>query len=286
VSRKGQSITLSIQERDKDQLKAIAAEFGMTWGNEANISQLIKAIARGTLRVAANHDWSLERINALNQARNLLIDAGYIDAALAIAHLLLERGELSIPLKQEIQQFVEQPTVPWRLQIERYIKQQQPFKLSYQDAAERIWNFTIRYAAIVHHEDRQYLDCWCEETEGNQDLPELTHNWSLRLDRIPVETRVIPIKGQWQPSLSQILVEIHLLKGLAFAYRTKTGVDEVNEWHPDLSQVRQVVRRVTSTFWFFREVLRYGEECEIVGPEAVRDRFRQKVRALSALYDA
>jgi hypothetical protein len=286
VSRKGQSITLSVQERDKDQLKAIAAEFGMTWGNEANISQLIKAIARGTLRVAANHDWSVERINTLNQVRNLLIDAGHINAALAIAHLLLERGELSIPLKQEIQQFVEQPTLPWRLQIERYIKQQQPFKLSYQDAAERIWNFTIRHAVIVHHEDRQYLDCWCEETEGNQDLPELTHNWSLRLDRIPVETRVIPVKGQWQPSLSQILVEIHLLKGLAFAYRTKTGVDEVNEWHPDLPQVRQVVRRVTSAFWFFREVLRYGEECKIIGPEAVRDRFRQKVQALSALYNS
>ena len=32
---------------------------------------------------------------------------------------------------------------------------------------------------------REYLECWCEEPKGNQDLPELSHDWCLRLDRIP-----------------------------------------------------------------------------------------------------
>ena len=44
MSRKGQSITLSVSERDKAALEAIALEFGMMWGDDPNISKLIKNI--------------------------------------------------------------------------------------------------------------------------------------------------------------------------------------------------------------------------------------------------
>ena len=176
MSRKGQSITLSVSEQDKAQLEALALEFGMTWGDRPNISRLVEAIARRQLLIAPNHNWTVERINALNRARTTLIDAGQIEVAVAIAHLLVERSEITIPLRTELEQFIATPVLPWRLQVEQYIRRQQPFRLSYQDAAERIWNFTIRYAEIVTHEDRQYLDCWCEETEGNKDIPELIHN--------------------------------------------------------------------------------------------------------------
>ena len=69
-------------------------------------------------------------------------------------------------------------------------------------------------------------------------------------------------------------VEFHLLNQLAMGYRAKTGADRVNEWLLE-QQVRQVVRRVHNTFWFFREVRRYGADCVIVGPGEVRDRFVQ-----------
>ncbi|MFN5836347.1 MAG: WYL domain-containing protein, partial [Pseudanabaena sp.] len=39
MSRKGESITLSIKERDKANLEAIAIELGMTWGDRPNISK-------------------------------------------------------------------------------------------------------------------------------------------------------------------------------------------------------------------------------------------------------
>ncbi|HEY9663776.1 MAG TPA: WYL domain-containing protein, partial [Allocoleopsis sp.] len=185
MTRKGRSITLSLEESDKAQLEAIALELGMKWGDDPNISRLIKAIARRQLSVFPNNDWSRDRINTLNKARNLLVDAGYIEDALILAHLLLERSEITLPLRQEVEQFIAKPVAPWRLEVERYIRQQQPFQLAYQDAADRVWNFTIAYAVVNPHEDRQYLDCWCQETEGNQDLPELTHNWCFRFDRIP-----------------------------------------------------------------------------------------------------
>ncbi|NJL00732.1 MAG: WYL domain-containing protein [Spirulinaceae cyanobacterium RM2_2_10] len=284
MTRKGKAITLSIDDRDKAALETLAAEYGCTWGEKPNISKLVKAIARHELRLARNTDWQPERLTALERSRRQLIDLGQIDDALAIAQLLLERRELNLLLRQEIERFVARPTPAWRQELDRYIQRQQPFSLAYQDAAERLWQFTVRHAAIVHHEDRQYLDCWCDETAGNQDLPELQHNWSLRLDRIPAETAIAPTPGPWRDSLASLSAELHFFGGLAFAYRTKSDADLSNEWHPEQPRVRRVVRRVANSFWFFREIRRYGADCELVAPSGLRDRFCQQQRQICARY--
>jgi predicted DNA-binding transcriptional regulator YafY len=276
VSRKGQSITLSISDEDKAQLEEIARELGMMRGERPNISGLVEAIARQQFLVAANIDWSETRISSLWQAVQALIDTGQVKEAQAIASLLLERSELQPPMREQVERFLQSPPLAWRKEIDRYLLRQQPFQISYHDAADRLWNFTIRYAQITLHEQRQYLDCWCEETQGNQDLPELIHNWCLRLDRIP-EATVVPIEGYWRTQMDYIDVEMHILRGLAFAYQAKPG-DSANDWLPDQPRVRRVIRRVSSTFWFLREVMRYGEDCVIVSPESVRDRVKQKLR--------
>lgn len=283
MTRQKRSITLSISEHEKAQLEQLALEFGQTWGDRPNVSKLMKAIAQGKLRLAANHDWSRDRIDILNRALNLLKDEGYLNEALELAYLLLERSELNHPLRQEIQSWVEHPSAPWRIDLNRCLRQQRPFKLTYQDAADRIWNFTVRHGAIERHEDRQYLDCWCDETEGNQDVDALKHNWSLRLDRIPVEAVISRAEGHWQPKPNSIQVEFHLLNGLAFGYRSKTEADLTNEWLSE-QQLRRVVRRIHNTFWFFREVRRYGADCIVIGPADVRDRFTRDVIAMARHY--
>ena len=283
MSRKGQSITLSVSETDKAQLMEIAHELGMTWGERPNISKLVEGIARRKFLVLPNNNWSQTRIHALVRAHEALTDTGQLELALEIAHLLLERSELSIPLRREIERFVGNPPPSWRLELERYIRRNQPFQLAYRDAADRGWNFTIRYAQINFHEKRQYLDCWCEETEGNFDLPELSHNWCLRLDRIP-EAAIVRVKGRWRSHLAQMEVEMHLFDGLAFAYKARKE-DISNDWLAEGDHILRVVRRISSTFWFTREVLQYGRNCLIVSPEAVRSRLREEVRAMYNLYD-
>lgn len=285
MSRKRPSITLSVEAYEKAQLEQLALEFDQTWGEKPNISKLMKAIARGKLRLAKNHDWSRDRIDTLNKALNSLKDEGHLAEALELAHLLLERGELSQPLRQEIQQWADQPAALWRVDLDRCIRLHRPFRLIYQDAADQLWNFTVRHAKIERHEDRQYLDCWCDETDGNQDVAPLQHNWSLRLDRIPDEAVIAPADGHWQPERNHIQVEFHLLNRLAFGYRTKTGLDLVNEWLPD-QQRRRVMRRIHSTFWFFREVRRYGADCVVIGPEEVRDRFKQELVNMLKQYES
>lgn len=282
MSRKGQSITLSLKEQDKAELEKLACELGMMWGDRPNISKLIEAIARRKFLIAPNNDWTEPRIKALVKAVRALSDAGYVEDAQVIANLLLERSELSSPLRKEIERFQENLPPAWRFEIEGYIRRQQPFQLSYQDAAERLWSFTVRYAQMTHHEERKYLDCWCEQTTGNQDVEELQHNWSLRLDRI-TDATISPISGNWLSKLDEILVEMHLLDGLAFAYQAKSE-DVTNEWLPDRERVRRVVRRVSSTFWFIREVLRYAPDCVIVSPQSVRQRLKDKLIALYQHY--
>jgi len=283
MGRKGHSITLSLQERDKAELEKIALELGILWGDRPNISKLIEAIARRRILVAPNHNWTESRIRALHRAMLALSDSGQAEQAEIIASLLLQRSELSAPLRADIESFLNKLPPAWRVELDRYILRQQPFELSYQDAAERLWDFTIRHAKIVPHEKRQYLDCWCEETAGNQDIPELQHNWSLRLDRIE-DAALLPVKGEWRSHLDYVEVEMHLLRGLFFAYQAKPE-DITSQQLPGDRRIKRVVRKITSTFWFQREVLRYGQDCIVVSPENVRDRIKQELLAMYHNYD-
>jgi WYL domain len=271
MGRKGRSITLSLADEDKAQLEAIALEYGMTWGDRANISKLIEAIARRTLKIAPNHDWAPERIVLLDKARKLLVDNGEIQEAIALAKLLCDRTELTIPQRHELERFLARDIRPWRIEIERYINRQQPFRLAYQDAADHLWRFTVYHARIVPRGDREYLDCWCEETEGSADLPQLAHNRTLRLDRI-TEAAVSSVAGTWRPDLDTLEVVLHLYEGLAVAYHTKQGRDITVEWLSDPPQTRRVVRQITSLFWFMRDILPYGADCEVMGPAPLREK--------------
>lgn len=51
MSRKNESITLSVDEGQKAQLEAIALKFGCTWGDKPNVSELMKRIAAGKLEI-------------------------------------------------------------------------------------------------------------------------------------------------------------------------------------------------------------------------------------------
>ncbi len=282
MGRKGQSITLSISEQEKLQLEALAHEKGMKWGEKPNISRLLKAIARQELLIASNHDWTQERIQALEQARQALIDLGKIDNAKEIAGILVQRSELQAPFRRKIESFLDILQTGWRQQMEQYIKERQPFKLTYQDAGGRLFHFTVLHAQIQLIEKRQYLMCRCEETEGSQDIPELRHNRCLRLDRIQ-EAAVTSIDRQWEIDLQRVAVEFHLLEGLAFAYNSTNQDRFIGELEGD-PPIRRVIRPIYSTFWFFREISPYWEDCIIIAPENVRKLYREKVKRLYAQY--
>ncbi len=282
MTRTGSAITLSLQERDKQALQQIALDLGITWGDKPNISKLIEAIARRQLLVLPNDNWTDARITALDAARKILLDNGKDQSSRIIAELLVSRSEIKIPLRSELESFLTQLKPTWRKIIDQHIASNKPFELAYRDAADRAITFTVRYATIESIEKRQYLQCWCEESTGNEDLTPLNHNWTLRLDRI-ADAAISPLKGKWHQGLVTIPVTLHFHNRLAFAYESKLN-DLENDWHPEQTKVKKVVRLVSSTFWLFREVLPYGADCEIVSPPEMVEMFRQKVSELSDRY--
>jgi hypothetical protein len=285
VSRKGESITLSISDRDKSNLEAIAMELGMMWGDRPNISKLVEAIARKQIQISKNNDWASDRIETLSRTFKLLIDYGELDHAKVIANLLLERSELSSPLRRDIERFLDKPPEIWRHTIDRYIKQQQPFRLQYLDAADHPHQFSIYHAKVTPHDKRLYLDCWCEEFASSDDVVALRHNRCLRLDRIPSEAAITSIQGKWRSQLDYIHVTFNLSGNLAFAYQPRDE-DIDNTWLESDPPMRQIIRKISSTFWFYRDIMPYIDDCEIIEPDDVRQKFAEKLRSLYLKYSS
>ncbi len=87
----------------------------------------------------------------------------------------------------------------------------------------------------------------------------------------------------WLNDLERLEVEFELLNRLAFAYQAKPDDISVSEITGNPPR-RQVKRRIFNTFWFFREVLPYGDECVIIAPPLVREKFRQKLDKMNQNY--
>ncbi|MEH1951135.1 MAG: WYL domain-containing protein [Nostoc sp.] len=282
MPRKKETITLSIPPGTKEQLEAIARRLNITWGKEPSISGLIVAIAQQQLEVGQRFNLAKVQVQALEQAIKLLIDSGYIPEAKTLSALMLERADIAPPLRQSVleRMSMSHSGEAWKVLIEQQIETRQPFRLYYQDAQKKTWEFTVRHAQINFREKRFYLEIWSEETQGNFDVPELAHNRSLRLDRITNLT-LLPIEGMWREDLDCVKVQLHFFKGLVRAYESKPQ-DVSNDLDGD---VRKVVRKVSNTFWLEREVLAYGQDCVVILPENVRDRLKQKLLTLCQLYD-
>jgi hypothetical protein len=284
MTRPRRAITLSLNEIDRVALAQLAQQFGMMWGDKPNISKLIEKIARRELLVTPNNDWDSERIRALQTAIETLVDAGKPDLAGIVAQILLDRSELNIPLRTELTaKYIDSQIPSWRQKIDELIYQHRPFRLTYRDAAERPFTFTVLYGKIRSIEKREYLTCQCVESEGNNDVLGLQHNWFLRLDRIQ-NAVVVPTSEKWEKGLESIPVELHLTGGLAFAYGRKENDLEVTDLEID-RPTKRVVRNIDSTFWFLREILPYGADCEVVAPASVRERAKKAVASMLANYD-
>ena len=51
MTRKGQAITLSLSSEQKERLEKVALSVGAKWGQQANISELVKMVADGRVIV-------------------------------------------------------------------------------------------------------------------------------------------------------------------------------------------------------------------------------------------
>jgi Predicted transcriptional regulator len=277
MARKKETLTLSVPPGTKEKLEDIAQRLDIKWGNNPSASGLVAAIALSQLEVGQPFSLDASQVKALQKATEVLVDSGSVEEAQILLSLLVNRGNLQAPLRQSLLQKVSQPTQAWRILVDQQIARKQPFHVVYTNSQKQQMEYTARYAEICFYEKRFYLQIWCDQTEDSQDVPELRHNRCLRLDRI---NGILPIEGEWRGSLDFIEVYLHFKGWLANAYEDK--LDDL-DWKV-VDGVKQVVRRVVNPFWLIREVFRYGQDCEIVAPDSVRERFKQEVTKLYQLY--
>lgn len=173
----------------------------------------------------------------------------------------------------------------WADKIQKFIDNKQPFILNYRDASDRAFSWTVRYAEFKFREKRNYLEFWAEETQNNQDIEPLRHNWCVRLDRI-VSVEIDPTNGEWREGLDTVEVEFCLYNGLSYAYAKETnGVkpDDLSSERLD-ANTKKIVRRINNTFWFIREVVRYLDDCQVLSPPSIREMVLEKATRLINRY--
>jgi hypothetical protein len=282
MPRKKDTITLSIPPGTKTELENIARRLNIFWGKEPSISGLIVAIAQG--EVAIDQPLALEKkhVQSLERSIKVLVDTGYLRDAQILFQLLQERGNLTPDLRQTLLQQISQPEEGWRLAIDSYITQKQPFWILYKNPQGETLEYQVRYAQIDFHEKRFYVNIWCDETADIADslYPELIHNRCLRLDRIQ-GLQSIPIDWR-EEGLDLLEVQLQFHGYLAKSYEFKHNVDIREEWEGD--KLRKVWRRVFNPFWLIREILPYGANCEVVAPESVRQKTIEEINSMRSKY--
>jgi len=160
---------------------------------------------------------------------------------------------------------------------DRLISQKQPFKLIYRDSQNLLKEWHLHYAEIAFHEKRLYLDAWCEETQDG-DLPDLQHNSCFRFDRI---IEISSIEVPWrEEGLDKTLVSLAFYGGLIRAYEKRSQDVRV-----ELGDgVLFCDREITNGFYLVRAILAYGKDCEVIAPQALREKARSHFLAALERY--
>ena len=72
MSRKNESVTLSLSESEKEALTQLAIDHNCVWGTEANISGLLRKIARGELAlVAGTSEYEISQLMESREVKRL-----------------------------------------------------------------------------------------------------------------------------------------------------------------------------------------------------------------------
>lgn len=244
---------------------AIAQSLGL------NRSELVRAIANGKYTaVSLSPEIQAALVAAILALQN---QASEHTAALIT---FLQKLPLAQPMQEALLN-LDSRDASWVGQAKELIAQRKAFKLVYH-GKERL----IRYAEVVHRDNREYLHCWVDEPSQRPDLPELAHN---RLFFVGETAQLVPSKAKWR---DEGLNTIEVAFRVAFTYRPKAEderIQEVEAVSIDGQSWTRVTQRVTNLLWFLQRISRYGDRAVIEAPEPVRNLYVQQLRKAIALYE-
>ena len=297
-------LTLSVPEGGDERLSALALEWGYTWGKRGNPSALLAAIVTGELTPVR---FDAATLHALEHAALELSQASAHDEVRALLALLERAGGSDIPEVQGLRSWLATMESPLRTALEQFIAHKQPFDMRYTNRAGVEQALTVVHARIRPEAHRFYLEVTSLEEHGNREIKPLRKNWVLRLDRVqaaepvsapmpqaltsPDELAVnaataAPAGVEWQHAPPSVTATLRMTGSLAHTYmrRAEDLRHAVEEDFRSKRRTLTVEREVTSSFWFLRDVLRHGSDCEVLGPHELRALVQAEVAQMHQRY--
>ncbi|MEB3223295.1 MAG: WYL domain-containing protein [Candidatus Sericytochromatia bacterium] len=303
-SRPKRPLTLSLPEGADERLAELALEWGFRWGKRGNPSALVAAVATGEL---APMRLDAATLRALQLAVSALAEDGRTEDARTLLTLLTQRGAAPPGLHEGLRSQLEALESPSRRELERWIAARLPFLLRYRNRLGEERELTVVHARIRPEERRSYLEVRALEQKGNREIKPLRDNWVLRLDRVTAaqplggdgdegapspdaleveHTAPAPASVTWAEGLASLTATLRLTGSLAHTYMRRPD-DVHHALEEDFrtgQRILTVKREVTSSFWFLRDVLRHGGDCEVVDPPELRELVAREARRAAATY--
>jgi predicted DNA-binding transcriptional regulator YafY len=297
-------LTLSLPDGADERLAELALSWGFRWGKRGNPSALVAAVATGELAPMRLEGTTLR---ALEHAVEALAEDGRVEDARALVALLAQRGAAPVGIHERLREQLEALESPSRREIEHWIAARRPFLLRYRNRLGEEQELTVVHARIRPEERRSYLEVRALEQRGNREIKALRENWVLRLDRV---TAAQPLGGQgddvapspdeleiertapapptveWADGLACLTATLCLTGSLAHTYQRRPD-DTRHSLEEDFRTGRRTLtvhREVTSSFWFLRDVLRHGGDCEVLDPPVLRDLVASEIQRAAARY--
>lgn len=255
-----------------------------SWGYHVTRNRAAKTYALSRRSIEA--DWSAEELEALAALR------ASFKRGLPYAETLqniFQRIEQGLTDEQR-QQFARKPTLRIRLtpvekpspvqavqhKLERALRLGQRISFRYRPLGkEESIHPDDEPIEIEYHDDHYYLVAYCYQARSILEY---------RLDRIaPGSIQILPARaeGNWKRHLVDF--KYRLFPRLASGGATPR-FPEIVAFEPQKDGSLIITARGYSEFWIIREILRYGEQAEILGPPALRAQFKRTVEAMAELY--
>jgi hypothetical protein len=264
-----ETLTALIQSLDSEALP-------LYYGGNPSLSLFLQAIAEG--RIALSRPWSEGELKLLLAALRSWQSSESGDGVDLFN--ILEKAEVGSDREPALKKrLLRLPTTEVEASLDDLIRNRLPFRMiDYQDIMNKLWSFDCYWADWWDSGDGVLrLRCWCQQTENNEDILPLRHNWNFVPARSP-NLSVLPLDGQWrEEGLEQVESELLFFGGMAKAY--KSHPDDLYTQLIDFQgeTVLSVHRQVWSSFWLFKFLSRYIDSVAIAQPTDLALLWRNKL---------
>jgi hypothetical protein len=225
-----------------ERLKQVAANYGILWGQEGNVTRMLKLLASGELCLT----W---------RASSIITPQGSV--LIAAAQALVEKGNRA-SLRDFIGWVMTLPGVEstvveelkrleiesgWVELVEEFIRNHQPFILKTPHSS-----YHCHYGDFGTTTSKRQLRVWCEQT-GDETIPQLAHNHCFELNRRDIKASPL-FRAKWRyRGLDTVDVTFRLGGEWAKNYQPQAGDIKISADEAGLV-ITKKIWSTTITNWF------------------------------------